>query len=177
MSPESQHFISNGHWHVIIGSNNSMLPNRYPRLNRMLIFAFMYCKNLVINAINSLWPSDAIWPRRYWSAMITVMACCRAAPSHYVNQCWFIMNEILWHSFQGNVYWNTVHWNTQDVNLKVVFEMYTFEITATSARGQWVNALNVWGGRYGLFDWFDSFSLKFGWIYFKIHCWLSARLQ
>ena len=34
------------------------------------------------------------------------MASCRTAPSHYLNQCWLIINEVLWHSldvsFTGN---------------------------------------------------------------------------
>ena len=40
-------------------------------------------------------------------------------------------HEILWHSFQGNVYLNTEY-----INPQVVFEIYTVEITATSPRGQ-----------------------------------------
>ena len=30
------------------------------------------------------------------------MACCLMAPSHYQNQCWFIISEILWHSPGSN---------------------------------------------------------------------------
>ena len=30
------------------------------------------------------------------------------APGHYLNQCWFTINKIIWHSFQGNVYLNTL---------------------------------------------------------------------
>ena len=40
--------------------------------------------------LNSLLRSDAIWRHGNWSILDQVMACCRAAPSHYLNQCWFI---------------------------------------------------------------------------------------
>ena len=41
------------------------------------------------------------------------MACCLTAPSHYLNQCWLIISEVLWHlpenNFTGNVQ-DTYHW-------------------------------------------------------------------
>ena len=49
---------------------------------------------------NSLGPSDAIWHWRSWSTLVQVMACCLMAPSHYLNQCWLIISNILWHSFE-----------------------------------------------------------------------------
>ena len=64
------------------------------------------------------------------------MASCLMAPSLYLNQLWLTINEfVLWNSFQGNIYLNT-----QGINAKVVPEMYTFEITVASPRGQWVNS-------------------------------------
>ena len=74
---------------------------------------------------------DNIWCRRSWLTMVQVMVCYLTAPSHYLNQCWLIINLILWHSFQGNVYLNT-----PDVNHHVAFELFTFEITATSLKGR-----------------------------------------
>ena len=47
---------------------------------------------------NSLGPSDTIWRWRSWSTLVQVMACCLTAPSHYLNQCWLITREVLWHS-------------------------------------------------------------------------------
>ena len=38
--------------------------------------------------INSLWLSDIIWRHRSGSTLAQVLACCLAAPSHYLNQCW-----------------------------------------------------------------------------------------
>ena len=43
--------------------------------------------------INSLRPVDAIWQHRSGSTLAQVMACCLTAPSHYLNQCWFIISK------------------------------------------------------------------------------------
>ena len=48
--------------------------------------------------IYSLWPGDAIWRHISGSTSAQVMACCLAAPIHYLNQCWLIIIEVLWHS-------------------------------------------------------------------------------
>ena len=53
--------------------------------------------------VNSLGPSDAIWRWRSWSKLVQVMACCLAAPSHYLNQCWLITSKVLWHSSKDMV--------------------------------------------------------------------------
>ena len=38
---------------------------------------------------------------RTWSTLVQVMAWCLTAPSHYLNQCWFLTSEVLWHSHEG----------------------------------------------------------------------------
>ena len=48
-------------------------------------------------SFNSFWPIDTTWHHRTWSTLVQVMACCLMAPSHYPNQCWFIISEILWY--------------------------------------------------------------------------------
>ena len=53
--------------------------------------------------LNSLWPCYAIWRHRSGSTLAQVMAWCPMAPSHYLNQCWIMISEVLWHSHQGNV--------------------------------------------------------------------------
>ena len=45
--------------------------------------------------INSVGPSDAIRRWRSWSTLVQVMACCLTAPSHYLNQCWLIISNVL----------------------------------------------------------------------------------
>ena len=42
--------------------------------------------------INPLKPSDSIWRHGIWSTWVQFMACCLMKPSHYLNQCWFIVN-------------------------------------------------------------------------------------
>ena len=53
-----------------------------------------------------LWPGytlATIWPRRRtWSTLLLILACWLAATSHYINQCWLIINGILWHSPECN---------------------------------------------------------------------------
>ena len=48
------------------------------------------------DAVNSLWPGDAIWPHGSWVTLVQhvqVMACCLTAPSDYVNKCLLLV----WH--------------------------------------------------------------------------------
>ena len=51
----------------------------------------------------------------------------------WTNFDWQTSSEILWHSFEGNVYLNTQE------SQSYVWILYTFRITAISPRGQWVN--------------------------------------
>ena len=85
---------------------------------------------------NSLWPSDAIWRQRSGSTLAQVMACCLIAPSHYLNQCWLIINEVQWHSYQGNY--------TRDastINHKNLFENYMSKMSFKIPRGQWIKLI------------------------------------
>ena len=86
--------------------------------------------------VNSLWPSDAIWRHRSGSTLAQVMAWWLTAPSHYLNQCWLIMNGVLWYSP-----YNNFTGSARDINSWYEFENYNFEITATSPRGQWIKIM------------------------------------
>ena len=48
--------------------------------------------------VNSLWPSDIVWHHGSGSKLAQIMTCWLTAPSHYLNQCWIIINQVLWHS-------------------------------------------------------------------------------
>ena len=61
----------------------------------------------LITYTNSLWPSDVIWRQGSRSTMARVMACCLMAPSHYLNQCWLMISEVLWYSPVSNFTENT----------------------------------------------------------------------
>ena len=46
------------------------------------------------------------------------MAWCLTAASHYLNQCWLIISEILWQSSKGNFTRNT---SITKLNLKIIY--------------------------------------------------------
>ena len=85
-----------------------MWGDMWGRLEICIDIAWQECKpstitlclppTLLVLALNSLWPSDAIQWYRTGSTLVQIMACCLAAPIHYLNQCWFIINGVLWHS-------------------------------------------------------------------------------
>ena len=105
---------------------------------------FMFTeKKLNVSRVNSLYPRDSIWWYRSGSILTHVMACCLMAPSHYLNQWLHVISEVLWHSLESN--FTT---SAQATILCNEFENYTFEIAATSSRGQWVLTLNVRGPSY-----------------------------
>ena len=56
--------------------------------------------------INSFWRSDTLWRHKSGSTLAQVMVCCLMAPSHYLNQCWFIITEVQWCSSEGNFTWD-----------------------------------------------------------------------
>ena len=87
-------------------------------------------KSLVFN---SLWPRHAIW----WIWSTLVQACYLTSPSHYLNQCWLIISEVLWHSPEGNFTGNTWKISILDTSLKLTV------VAAASPCGQWVNKLSV----------------------------------
>ena len=62
----------------------------------------VFCKYLGEKWLNSLWSSDVIWRQGSRSTLAQVMACCLTAPSHYLNQCWLMISEVLWHSPDSN---------------------------------------------------------------------------
>ena len=61
------------------------------------------------------------------------MACCLTAPSHYLNQCWLMISEVLWHSPDSNF-----TESTQNIYRWNEFEIYSFETVVKFPRGQWV---------------------------------------
>ena len=84
--------------------------------------------------VNSLGPSDAIWRQRSGSPLAQVMACCLTAPSHYLNQCWLIMNLILWHLPENNFI--GISHNINSIN---EFENYNLKFITVSPRCHRVN--------------------------------------
>ena len=132
--------VSPGHqqpWHMyhICRTNWSSTPQK-EELNYLC-----YRKRQIyfyVSIIDSLWPSDAIWWQRSGSTLAQVMACCLTAPSHYLNQCWLIISEVQWHSYQGKF---TRYAST--INHQNPLENY---ISKISLKFPGANELNsVWG--------------------------------
>ena len=72
------------------------------------------CNDIIVWTVYSLWPSDVIWRQGSRSTLAQVMAWCLMAPSHYLNRCWPMISEVLWHSPDSNFTENTediYHWN------------------------------------------------------------------
>ena len=69
---------------------------------------YVYCKTYWASCDDAvLRPGDAIWRHRSMSTLAQIMACCLTAPSHYLNQCWLMISEVLWHSPDTNFTENT----------------------------------------------------------------------
>ena len=58
----------------------------------------MTMKYMTFYNVNPLWHSDAIRRNKSGSALAQVIACCMAAPSHYFNQCSFLIGKVQKHS-------------------------------------------------------------------------------
>ena len=83
------------HWHM------HMVADTWPHWQLPYLCIVWHC------CLNSLRPSDAIWRHRSGSTLAHVMACCLMAPSHYLNQCWLVINKVQWHSPKSNFTRNT----------------------------------------------------------------------
>ena len=84
---------------LIIHSGNNLI-NIYKKhtiqLKKKYTWWWLVIFSCALVVINSLRPRDAIWQYRSGSTLAQVMAWCRTAPSHYLNQCWLIISKVLW---------------------------------------------------------------------------------
>ena len=76
---------------------------RHPNPNKVKYWVPLWVQNLTYvltmqHLINSLWHSDAIWQHRTGTVLVQVMVWCQMIPSHYLNQSWLLINEVLHHS-------------------------------------------------------------------------------
>ena len=100
-------------------------------LTSSLLCCIQICN--LLDHVNSLLARNVIWRHKSGSTLAWVMVCCLMAPSHHLNLCWFLTNEVVWHSPESNL---TV--NAQVSILYNEFENHNFEITVTPPRVQWV---------------------------------------
>ena len=64
--------------------------------------------------LNPFWSVDIIWWHTSTSILAQAMAC-------YLNQCWLLISEIMWHSSERN-------FTVQAIVLKNAFENYTLKL-------------------------------------------------
>ena len=93
-------------------------------------------------SINSLRPSDTNMRRWTGSLLVQIIAC--SAPSHYLNQCWNIVN---W-TFRNKLQWN-FNRNSSIFIKEIAFQNVVCKMVFILSRPQWVNLWNP--GRL----WFD----------------------
>ena len=113
-------------------SAREMLPYVRLQLQACLLSKWLDEKTFFF-LMNLLWPSDARWWHGTGSILVQVMAWCLTAPSQYLNQCWLLICEVLWHSPESDFILSA-----SIATLYDDFENYTFKITATSHRNQWI---------------------------------------
>ena len=112
--------------------------------------------------VNSSGPSDAIWRCRSGSTLAQVMACCLAAPSHYLNQCWHIISKVHWYSYEGNLALDALA-----INHYYYLENHLSKFSFKFPRGQWVKA-QIWLGHVGRqpllgpLTWYPAMQLSLG---------------
>ena len=60
------------------------------------------CFTIAATFLNSSWPTGTMWWQTSGSTLAQVMACYLLAPSHFLNQCWLVISEVQWHSYENN---------------------------------------------------------------------------
>ena len=82
--------------------------------------------------------SYTIWQRKFGSTFAMLMACCFTVLSHYLNQCWLFISDVLWFSPESN----SIASGQATVPLNE-FENYTVSVITTSSRDHWVQMLYI----------------------------------
>ena len=84
------------------------MPDGIPKTFHVLVLVHTFRTICMCSKIDDIMQtSQKLWSFT-GSTFAQVMACCLMAPSHYLNQCWLIINEVFRHSTGGNVIANAV---------------------------------------------------------------------
>ena len=96
---------------------------------------------------SSLWLNDAICRHKPGSTLAQVMAWRLTAPSHYMNQCWFIILS------SSGIHLRAISWDVAQP-LIIAIENYLSKISFESPRSQWLTMPFMWylGGVIKCFD-------------------------
>ena len=66
-------------------------------LGRIISGIWSFVVFVGLGLINGLTPNDTMWRRLFGSTLAQAMVCCLTAPSHHLNQRWFLIKDVLWH--------------------------------------------------------------------------------
>ena len=74
---------------------------------------------------------------RTWSTLVQVLVCCLTVPSHYLNQCWFVISDVLWFHLRAISQRETI--------LYYKLKKHALQNRAAFPRDQWVNKRRDYG--------------------------------
>ena len=138
----------NGNLHFILAYSSAEMSN-ITRKTPNYLLGYSYDDPILERAksscFNSLWPSDAIWRQIPRSTLAQVMACCLTAPSHYLNQCWLIINKVQWHSSECNFTRDASA--ITEISLKITYLNFCSNLPGANEltrRG----TMTIWEGKY-----------------------------
>ena len=89
---------------------------------------------------NSLGSGIAICQHRSGSVLVQLMAYCLMAPSHYLIQCWLIINRVLWHSPNTN-FTEVLKISIWKMSLKITFVKLLTHLSGPSEL-TWVDTMH-----------------------------------
>ena len=99
------------------------------------------------------------------------MACCLTAPSHYLNQSWLLISEVLWHSYM----WTYSQWVPKQIFsvmswkiIKPITDIFSKGLTGHSV---WINMKFVWYKYFFLTNTGKQYHIQA--IFFWQFVWLS----
>ena len=121
-------------------------------------------------SLNSLGPSDAAWCWRSGSTLVQVMACCLTEPSQYLNQCWFIITKVQWHSAKGNFPRDTPP-SITTISLKITYLKFHAHLPGTNELIVLLQSMGVFSHQFIQITqycdsslWFQLIRNYFGWV-------------
>ena len=117
---------------------------------------------------------DATWQQGSGSTLAQVMACCLTAPSHYLNQCWLIIKDVLWHGLPVRLQSRMCCYACQDrqpgVSLEVSGSENVPRISCACATHNFTYLVR------GPFTW-EQFHKKFSWTQSIACVWIHTPFK
>ena len=130
---------------AICSSLGGVSKNTYKLVNLWALKSSLLNKIHIFQYMGKIFYGElhAMWRRRVWSTLAEVMACYLMAPNHYLNQCYLLTSEVLWHSPQNNFA------ASAPATILYEFENYTSKITATPMINSLWPSDAIWRQRSG----------------------------